>query len=132
MRPTPPSPEAQVSVACAGTLEIADAGRVAARKGATVRLRQRTFVARPTGPAKGQPGQPARAFLRLTEKRSKAEFDTAHLPYARSMPLAEMAQRLAELPQEIEIVAYCRGPFCLMSDAAVTLLRARLPGLHDN
>ncbi len=48
------------------------------------------------------------------------------------MPLAEMAQRLAELPQEIEIVAYCRGPFCLMSDAAVTLLRARLPGLHDN
>lgn len=70
-------------------------------------------------------GQARRGELIVLDVRPKAEFDTAHLPYARSMPLAELAQRLSELPQEVEIVAYCRGPFCLMSDAAVTLLRAR-------
>lgn len=69
--------------------------------------------------------QARRGELIVLDVRPKAEFDTAHLPYARSMPLAELAQRLSELPQEVEIVAYCRGPFCLMSDAAVTLLRAR-------
>ena len=36
-----------------------------------------------------------------------------------------MAQRLAELPRDVEIVAYCRGPFCLMSDEAVKVLQAR-------
>ena len=50
------------------------------------------------------------------------EFDTAHLPFARSVPLTELAHRLAELPRDVEIVAYCRGPFCLMSDEAVKLL----------
>jgi rhodanese-related sulfurtransferase/DNA-binding transcriptional ArsR family regulator len=69
--------------------------------------------------------QARRGELIVLDVRPKAEFDTAHLPYARSMPLAELAQRLAELPQDVDIVAYCRGPFCLMSDAAVTLLRAR-------
>lgn len=54
--------------------------------------------------------------------RPQDEYDNAHLPYARSMPLAVLAQRLAELPRDVEIVAYCRGPFCLMSDEAVALL----------
>src|SRR6185437_3979274 len=44
---------------------------------------------------------------------------------ARSLPLAELRARLAELPRDKPIVAYCRGPFCLMSDEAVTLLRKR-------
>ncbi|MNT69305.1 hypothetical protein D3C72_2076130 [compost metagenome] len=48
----------------------------------------------------------------------------AHLPYARSMPLAEIGKRLAALPRDKEIVAYCRGPFCLLSDEAVALLRS--------
>jgi rhodanese-related sulfurtransferase/DNA-binding transcriptional ArsR family regulator len=60
----------------------------------------------------------------MLDVRPQAEYDTAHLPHARSMPLSELAQRLSELPRDLEIVAYCRGPFCLMSDAAVTLLQA--------
>lgn len=61
----------------------------------------------------------------VIDVRPPAEFDAAHLPYARSLPLAELEQRISELPLGIEIVAYCRGPFCVMSDAAVKLLLAR-------
>jgi rhodanese-related sulfurtransferase len=61
----------------------------------------------------------------IIDVRPKDEYDVAHLPFARSMPLAELEQRLAELPSDREIVAYCRGPFCLLSDEAVTLLAAR-------
>lgn len=60
----------------------------------------------------------------VLDVRPQDEFDTAHLPYARSLPLNELAQRLAELPCGLEIVAYCRGPFCLMSDEAIKLLQA--------
>lgn len=59
----------------------------------------------------------------VIDVRPEAEFREAHLPHARSVPLAELAKRLHELPKGREIVAYCRGPFCLMSDEAVTLLR---------
>jgi rhodanese-related sulfurtransferase/DNA-binding transcriptional ArsR family regulator len=61
----------------------------------------------------------------VIDVRPQAEFDAAHLPYARSMPLAELEQRIHELPVDANIVAYCRGPFCLMSDKAVALLLAR-------
>jgi rhodanese-related sulfurtransferase len=61
----------------------------------------------------------------VIDVRPEAEFREAHLPYARSVPLTELARRLSELPRDKEIVAYCRGPFCLMSDEAVTLLRRR-------
>lgn len=60
----------------------------------------------------------------VIDVRPPAEYDAGHLPYARSMPLAELAKRLADLPAGSAIVAYCRGPFCLMSDEAVKLLRA--------
>lgn len=60
----------------------------------------------------------------VIDVRPKHEYDTAHLPHARSLPLSELTQRLTELPRNVEIVAYCRGPFCLMSDEAVKLLRA--------
>lgn len=60
----------------------------------------------------------------VLDVRPAEEFATAHLPFARSMPVAEIEQRLAELPQGKEIVAYCRGPFCLLSDEAVALLSA--------
>lgn len=68
--------------------------------------------------------QARRGDVVVIDVRPAAEFDSAHLPYARSMPLPELAQRLAELPRDLDIVAYCRGPFCLMSDEAVRLLRA--------
>src|SRR5574343_19914 len=69
--------------------------------------------------------QAKRGDVVVLDVRPPEEFDTAHLPYARSVPMPELAQRLAELPQDVEIVAYCRGPFCLMSDEAVKLLRER-------
>lgn len=61
----------------------------------------------------------------VIDVRPQAEYATAHLPFARSMPLAELERRLHELPRERDIVAYCRGPFCLLSDEAVQLLAAR-------
>lgn len=60
----------------------------------------------------------------VIDVRPGSEFAAGHLPFARSIPLAELAQRLAELPRDKEIVAYCRGPFCLLSDDAVALLGA--------
>lgn len=69
--------------------------------------------------------QAKRGEVVVLDVRPSEEFDTAHLPYARSMPLSELEHRLAELPRDAEIVAYCRGPFCLMSDEAVRLLTQR-------
>ncbi|MBI2306371.1 MAG: metalloregulator ArsR/SmtB family transcription factor [Rhodocyclales bacterium] len=60
----------------------------------------------------------------VIDVRPQAEFAAGHLPYARSLPLDELERRLAELPADRSVVAYCRGPFCLMSDEAVRLLRA--------
>lgn len=68
--------------------------------------------------------QAKRGDVIVIDVRPQQEFDTAHLPYARSLPLGELEKRLAELPQDREIVAYCRGPFCLMSNEAVKLLLA--------
>ena len=68
--------------------------------------------------------QAKRGEVIVLDVRPQNEFDTAHLPHARSMPLSELAQRIAELPRDVDIVAYCRGPFCLMSDEAVKLLQA--------
>ncbi|MBS2132231.1 ArsR family transcriptional regulator (plasmid) [Burkholderia thailandensis] len=58
----------------------------------------------------------------LIDVRPEPEFRTAHLPGARSVPLDELEKRIKDLPDDKEIIAYCRGPFCIMSDAAVTLL----------
>lgn len=69
--------------------------------------------------------QARRGEIIMIDVRPRAEFDQAHIPYARSMPLAEIAQRISELPKGVEIVAYCRGPFCLFSDEAAQLLKAK-------
>ena len=61
----------------------------------------------------------------VIDVRPEVEFRSAHLPYARSLPLDELEARLSELPKDRPIVAYCRGPFCLMASDAVELLRAR-------
>lgn len=66
-----------------------------------------------------------RGSVVVLDVRPEAEYREAHLPYARSIPLPELKRRLAELPKGKEIVAYCRGPFCLMSGEAVALLRKR-------
>ncbi len=69
--------------------------------------------------------QVRRGDVILIDVRPSIEYETAHLPHARSMPLAELERRLSELPKNREIVAYCRGPFCLFADEAVHLLAAR-------
>ena len=61
----------------------------------------------------------------VIDVRPESEYEAGHLPFARSMPLGELERRLAELPLGKEVVAYCRGPFCVMSDEAVELLRRR-------
>lgn len=61
----------------------------------------------------------------VIDVRPLAEYTAAHLPFARSMPVNEIGKRLAELPKDKAVVAYCRGPFCLFADEAVRLLSAR-------
>jgi len=69
--------------------------------------------------------QAKRGEVIVIDVRPQAEYEAAHLPFARSMPVDELEQRLAELPRRREIVAYCRGPFCMLSDEALKLLRAK-------
>ncbi|HVH74617.1 MAG TPA: metalloregulator ArsR/SmtB family transcription factor [Stellaceae bacterium] len=59
----------------------------------------------------------------LLDVRPEDEFARGHLPGALNVPLAQLAQRLSELPPEREVVAYCRGPWCVLSFEAVALLR---------
>ena len=61
----------------------------------------------------------------VLDVRPAEEFAVAHLPHARSLPLDELKKRLAELPKDAPVVAYCRGPFCLMATDAVELLRKK-------
>ncbi len=58
----------------------------------------------------------------VLDVRPAEEYLTAHLPFARSIPLPELRQRLAELPKDRPVVAYCRGPYCLMAKDATELL----------
>lgn len=59
----------------------------------------------------------------LLDVRPVEEYTAGHLPDALSIPVTELEARLSELPQDREIVAYCRGPYCVFADEAVTLLR---------
>jgi len=67
--------------------------------------------------------QARRGEVMVLDVRPEAEFRAGHLPYAQSMPIGELHKRLAELPHDKPVVAYCRGPFCLMAKEAVDLLR---------
>lgn len=60
----------------------------------------------------------------LIDVRPVEEFSAGHIDEARSIPLDELEQRLAELPPDREIVAYCRGPFCAYAHEAVRRLHA--------
>lgn len=61
----------------------------------------------------------------VVDVRPDAEYAAGHIAGARSIPYDELADRLAELPRGVEVVAYCRGPFCVYADDAVRLLRSR-------
>jgi rhodanese-related sulfurtransferase/predicted transcriptional regulator len=66
----------------------------------------------------------ARGQALLLDVRPAEEFAAGHIAGARSIPISELERRLAELPQDREIVAYCRGPFCAYAHEAVRTLRA--------
>jgi ArsR family transcriptional regulator len=61
----------------------------------------------------------------VLDVRPEDEFANSHLPEALNIPLAQLERRLAELSPDLEIVAYCRGPWCVLSFEAVALLRQR-------
>jgi rhodanese-related sulfurtransferase len=61
----------------------------------------------------------------VLDVRPEDEFAYGHLPDAFNIPLAQLERRLVELPADREIVAYCRGPWCVLSFEAVALLRRR-------
>jgi rhodanese-related sulfurtransferase len=61
----------------------------------------------------------------IIDVRPHEEYIAAHIPGAISVPLADLPKRLQELPKRREIVAYCRGPYCVMALDAVDLLRRR-------
>jgi rhodanese-related sulfurtransferase len=60
----------------------------------------------------------------LVDVRPTEEFEAGHITGARSIPIAELEGRLAELPTDREVVAYCRGPFCAYAHDAVRSLQA--------
>jgi ArsR family transcriptional regulator len=61
----------------------------------------------------------------VLDVRPEDEFRQGHLPEALNIPLAQLERRLAELPPDREVVAYCRGPWCVLSFEAVAALRQR-------
>jgi ArsR family transcriptional regulator len=61
----------------------------------------------------------------VLDVRPEDEFAVGHLPGALNIPLAELERRLGELPPDREVIAYCRGPYCVLSFEAVAALRAR-------
>ncbi len=64
----------------------------------------------------------------VVDVRPAAEYAAGHITGAQSLPLADLARRLRGLSKETEVVAYCRGPYCVYADDAVRLLRRR--GFH--
>jgi len=60
--------------------------------------------------------------LTMLDVRPSLEYEQGHIAGARSIPLEELSLRLNELSPEQEIVAYCRGPYCVFADEAVELL----------
>jgi rhodanese-related sulfurtransferase/DNA-binding transcriptional ArsR family regulator len=61
----------------------------------------------------------------VLDVRPVEEYRAGHIPGARSIPVDELEARLGELPDDIEVVAYCRGPYCVFARDAVRILRER-------
>jgi rhodanese-related sulfurtransferase len=61
----------------------------------------------------------------VLDVRPEAEYRAGHIEGARSIPVDELEQRLSQIPKRREVVAYCRGPFCVYADEAVGKLRRR-------
>ncbi|MBM3580836.1 MAG: metalloregulator ArsR/SmtB family transcription factor [Alphaproteobacteria bacterium] len=108
---------------------VADLGRVAERRVAEVdRILREEFASRDAAQPVDQ-----KELLRLVKSndvtvldvRPEGEYRAGHIAGAVNIPLPELARRLAELPRGKQVVAYCRGPYCLLSFDAVRRLRAK-------
>jgi ArsR family transcriptional regulator len=64
-------------------------------------------------------------LVTVLDVRPEDEFALGHLPGALNIPLGKLEHRLSELPTDRDIIAYCRGPYCVLSFEAVAALRAR-------
>jgi len=67
----------------------------------------------------------ARRDVIVIDVRPEVEYRAGHIPGAVSVPLDDLRRRLRELPKSKLVVAYCRGPFCVLAPQALALLRAR-------
>jgi rhodanese-related sulfurtransferase/DNA-binding HxlR family transcriptional regulator len=63
--------------------------------------------------------------LVVLDVRPTPEYSAGHIAGARSIPIGELKRQLRTLPDDVEVVAYCRGPYCVYADDAVRLLRRR-------
>jgi rhodanese-related sulfurtransferase/DNA-binding transcriptional ArsR family regulator len=61
----------------------------------------------------------------VIDVRPAAEYASGHISGARSIPIDKLARQLRHIPDNVEVVAYCRGPYCVFADEAVRLLRRR-------
>lgn len=62
-------------------------------------------------------------LVTLIDVRPEDEYEAGHLPGSISIPLRDLSHRLRDIPRDLEIVAYCRGPYCVFAFEAVALLR---------
>ena len=66
-----------------------------------------------------------KGLITVLDVRPPQEFQQGHVPGARNVPIGQLKRWLSRLDRDAEIVAYCRGPYCVMAFEAVALLRAR-------
>ena len=76
-------------------------------------------------PAKEVLERAKKGLVVVLDVRPAEEFSAGHLPGAINIPIHELEKRLRELPKRKEVIAYCRGPYCLMSYDAVAVLRKK-------
>jgi rhodanese-related sulfurtransferase len=67
----------------------------------------------------------SRGEVVVLDVRSEAEYQAGHIAGAQSVPVAQLDERLDEVTDRDEVIAYCRGPYCVYADDAVRILRAR-------
>ena len=76
-------------------------------------------------PAKELLDRARKGLVTVVDVRPPEEFAAGHVPGAINIPIHELEKRIKELPKRREVVAYCRGPYCLMSYDAVSVLRKK-------
>jgi rhodanese-related sulfurtransferase/predicted transcriptional regulator len=59
----------------------------------------------------------------VLDVRPESEYSQSHIPRALSIPLIQLKEKINELPKDIDVVAYCRGPYCVLSPEAVAMLK---------